>query len=114
MAQIQFSLIKKNKDNGDWTSRTLANLTPPTSANISFLPYPLPPSAKWTSYVYHPVVQGSGGPELINHSNGKVLTLRSKTSNIPISLVLKVWTLFITASNYLSSNKAIIGNEDVK
>ena len=29
-----------NKKNKDWTFRTLAN--PPTSDNISFLPYPLP------------------------------------------------------------------------
>ena len=41
-----------NKKNKDWMSRTLANPPPPTSDNISFFPYPLPPS-KWTSYVYH-------------------------------------------------------------
>ena len=35
IAQIQFSLMKKK--NKDWTSRTLANPTPPTSNNISFL-----------------------------------------------------------------------------
>ena len=38
IAQIQFSLIKKNKD---WTARTLANTQNPTSNNISFLPYSL-------------------------------------------------------------------------
>ena len=33
---------------------------PPTSDNISFLPYPSPPSplpSKWTSYVYHPIFE---------------------------------------------------------
>ena len=39
MAQIQCPFIKKNED---WTSRTLSNLTPPTSNNISF--YLNPPS----------------------------------------------------------------------
>ena len=34
MAQTQFSLIKKK----DWTSRTLAISSPPTSDNTSFLP----------------------------------------------------------------------------
>ena len=34
-----FFFIEKNKD---WTSRTLANTPPPTSDNISFLPYPTP------------------------------------------------------------------------
>ena len=44
---------KKNKD---WTSKTLANPHPPTSDNISFLPYLQPPTPlKWTSYVYHPL-----------------------------------------------------------
>ena len=33
MVQIQFSLIKKNKD---WTSRTIANPHLPTSDNILF------------------------------------------------------------------------------
>ena len=28
---------------------------PPTSDNISFLPYPPSPLSKWTSYVYHPL-----------------------------------------------------------
>ena len=37
-AEIQFSLIKKKI----WTSRTLANLPPPTSDNILFLPCPYP------------------------------------------------------------------------
>ena len=40
MAQIQFSLIKKNKD---WTSSTLANPPFPASNNISFLAYPPSP-----------------------------------------------------------------------
>ena len=46
-----------NKKNKDWTSRTLANPHPPTSNNISFLPY-LPPThapSKWTLYVCHPL-----------------------------------------------------------
>ena len=43
MAQIQFSPIKNNKN---WTSRTPANLPPPTSNNISFFPYPSPPPFK--------------------------------------------------------------------
>ena len=34
-----------NKKNKDWTSRTLANPSPPTSENISFLPYPHPPQS---------------------------------------------------------------------
>ena len=54
MAQIQFSLIKK-----DWTSRILSNPPPSLpSDNISFnisLYAPQPPS-KWTSYVYHPLL----------------------------------------------------------
>ena len=40
MVQIQFSLIKRNKD---WMFRTPDNPPPPTSDNISFLPYPPPP-----------------------------------------------------------------------
>ena len=43
-------LFNKKKD---WTFRTLANPPPPTSDNISFLPYPQPPS-KWTSQVITP------------------------------------------------------------
>ena len=31
-----------NKKSKDWTSRTLGNPPPPTSDNISFLPYPPP------------------------------------------------------------------------
>ena len=37
------NLIFFNKKNKDWTSRALANPHPPTSDNISFLPYPSPP-----------------------------------------------------------------------
>ena len=55
MAQIQCPFIKKNED---WTSRTLSNLTPPTSNNISFYLNP-PLLPKWTSYVYH--------PQILNH-----------------------------------------------
>ena len=43
MVQIQFSSIKENKD---WTSRTLANPSPSTSNNISFMSYlPTPPQS---------------------------------------------------------------------
>ena len=48
MVQIQFSLIKKDKD---WMPKTLANPPPSTSENISFFCY-----LKWTSYVYHPLL----------------------------------------------------------
>ena len=44
-----------NKKDKDWTSRTLAKPSPPTSDNVSFLPLPPPPSpSKGTSYLYHP------------------------------------------------------------
>ena len=42
MVQIQFSLIKRNKD---WIFRTPDNPPPPTSDNISFFHYPPSPSA---------------------------------------------------------------------
>ena len=49
------NLILFDKKNKDWTSRKLA-----TSDNISFLPYhppfPPPPSSKWASYVYNPLI----------------------------------------------------------
>ena len=42
MAQMQFSLMKKNKG---WTSGTLANPPNPTSDNVSFLSYSPPPQS---------------------------------------------------------------------
>ena len=49
-AQIQFSLIKKNKD---WTSRSLANFPPPyVWQHLIFALTPRP--LKVDSYVYHP------------------------------------------------------------
>ena len=54
MAQIQFSLIKKNKN---WTPEHSLIPHPHTSDNISFLSTPTlpPPPSKWTSYVYHTI-----------------------------------------------------------
>ena len=37
MAEIEFSLTKKNKD---WTPIVFVNSHPPKSDNISFFPYP--------------------------------------------------------------------------
>ena len=44
-----------NIKNKDWTSRTLANLPPPTSDNISFLPYP-PPHFKVDVICVSPII----------------------------------------------------------
>ena len=46
---IFFNLKKKK----DWTSRSLANPSTPTSDNISYLPYSHS-LTKWTPYVHHP------------------------------------------------------------
>ena len=69
MMQIQFSLIKKSKD---WTSRHSLNSQPPTSDNISFLPYPPHPPhipLKWTSYVYYPLSSHEKNWTYILHSD---------------------------------------------
>ena len=53
-AQIQFFFIKKYwKRLDDQNTRFPP---PPTSDNISLLPYPHPKPSKWTSYVYHPLI----------------------------------------------------------
>ena len=61
MAQIQFSLMKKEKN---WKPRTLANPHPPKFYKIPFLPYHLPhPTSETTSYMHHPLLHDFNAPE---------------------------------------------------
>ena len=71
IAQIQFFLIKENKD---WTSRELPTLLRPIKSYFCFSPPPATLS-NWTSYVHHPLFDR-------NHKMQLSLLRRESTSFI--------------------------------